>query len=322
MRDLRSAVVTGATGFIGSALVRRLLDDGIQTYCLLREKPRSHSALESLGGAEVVEISPFQTRELERCLMEFSADVIFNLASSGVSQDDRDPEALLDGNVNLVARLVSAAANSPPKLFIHAGSCSEYGPPLSEGSPFIEGQPLKPTSLYGAAKAASELYGNALAAGVGVPFVALRLFGVFGIGEGPQRLVPYLIERLRHDQPADLTAGEQARDFLYVEDVVEAFMLSAGDGVLTPYEAYNVCSGRPVRIREIGELVADVMNKPRNLLRWGRRPYRQDEPMWIVGDNRRFAEATSWRPKVSLPEGIRRMIAAAPAPHFTGGRDI
>jgi nucleoside-diphosphate-sugar epimerase len=249
--------------------------------------------------------------------MEFPPDVIFNLASYGVNQEDRDPEALLEGNVSLVARLVLAAGNSPPKLFIHAGSCSEYGPPLLEGSPFTEEQPLRPTSLYGAAKAASTLYGSVLAARLGIPFVTLRLFGVYGIGEGPRRLIPYLIDQLRRDEPADLTAGEQIRDLLYVEDVVEAFVRSAQDSGLTPSEAYNICSGQPVRIRDIGELAADVMEKPRTLLQWGRRPYRQDEPMWIVGDNRRFAGATSWRPRVSLADGIRRMIVAAQAQHIT-----
>jgi nucleoside-diphosphate-sugar epimerase len=311
MTGFRSAVVTGATGFIGSALVRRLLDDGVRTYCLLRTKPRCDSIIERLNGAELVQLVSFQTPELERCLMDFSADVIFNLASYGVSQEDRDPEALLDGNAGLVARLVLAAAISPPKIFIHTGSCSEYGQPLLEGTPFTEDQPLRPTSLYGAAKAASTLYGNTLAARVGVPFVTLRLFGVFGVGEGPRRLIPYLIDQLRCDEPADLTPGQQVRDFLYVEDIVEAFVRSVRDANLTLSEAYNVCSARPIRIRDIGEMVADFMEKPRGLLRWGRRPYRQDEPMWIVGDNRRFVEATSWHPRISTAEGIRRIVAAS-----------
>jgi nucleoside-diphosphate-sugar epimerase len=314
MTGFRSAVVTGATGFIGSALVRRLRREGIQTYCLLRRKARCDSILEGLQGAEVVQVASFQTPELERCLKKLSADVIFNLASYGVSQEDRDPEALLDGNVSLVARLVLAATISPPKIFIHTGSCSEYGPPLLEGSPLSEEQSLRPISLYGAAKAASTLYGSALAARMGVPFVTLRLFGVFGVGEGPRRLIPYLIDQLRRDEPADLTPGEQVRDFLYVEDVVEAFVRSARGDDLTPSEAYNVCSGRPLRIRDLGELVADVMDKPRTLLRWGRRPYRQDEPMWIVGDNRRFVEATSWLPRVDPAEGIQRIIASSRAP--------
>jgi nucleoside-diphosphate-sugar epimerase len=313
MTGFRSAVVTGATGFIGSALARRLLEEGIKTYCLLRRKPRCDSILESLKGAKVVQVDSFQTLELERCFAEFSPDVVFNLASYGVSQEDRDPEALLDGNVSLVARLVLAAAISQPKLVIHTGSCLEYGPPLLQRSPFTEEQPLRPTSLYGAAKASSTLYGSTLAARLGVPFVTLRLFGVFGVGEGSRRLIPYLIDQLRRDEPVDLTPGEQVRDFLYVDDVVGAFVRSAQDGSLTPSETYNVCSGKPVRIRDIGELAADLMEKPRTLLQWGRRPYRQDEPMWIVGDNRRFADATSWWPQVKLTEGIRRMIARSRA---------
>jgi nucleoside-diphosphate-sugar epimerase len=61
----------------------------------------------------------------------------------------------------------------------------------------------------------------------------------------------------------------------------------------------------------VGEIAADSMNKPRSLLLWGKRPYRRDEPMWLVGDNRRFTEAVSWQPKVGIAEGIARMIAGS-----------
>jgi len=321
MTPLRSAVVTGGTGFIGSALVRRLVVAGARVLCLMRDKPRSDASLALLRGAEVVRLSSFHASEMEGCLREFSADVIFNLASYGARQEDRDPEALLEGNVGLVARLVSAAASAAPKRFIHAGSCSEYGASLANEIFFTEAQPLRPESVYGGAKAAAEFYGNTLARWLGVAFVTLRLFGVFGVGEGPQRLIPYLINRLQVNEPVDLTPGEQVRDFLYVDDVVEAFIVAAQDNGLTPYTAYNVCSGKPVRIREIGTLVADVMQKPRSLLQWGKRPYRRDEAMWIVGDNRRFTHATAWRPRVSLPDGIRRMVVSAKGtqPHDSVG---
>lgn len=308
---MRSALVTGATGFIGSVLVRRLLAERIKVHCLVRGKPRERSTLDALSGAEVIEAASFQTQDLKRSLAGLSAEVVFNLASYGVHQEDRDPEELLDGNVNLVTRLLLATSDWPLKRFIHTGSCSEYGLSSSAESFFSEEAPLRPVSPYGAAKAASFMYGNALAARLAVPFFTLRLFGVFGVGEGPQRLIPYLIERLQRNEPVDLTPGEQVRDLLYVDDVAEAFLVAGRHAGLTPYEAYNVCLGRPVRVREIGEAVADAMNKPRDLLHWGRRPYRKDEPMRIVGDNRRFTEATAWRPKVSLLEGIHRMIAAA-----------
>ncbi len=311
MTGLRSALVTGATGFIGSAVVRRLLTDGINVYCVVRRESKNRSVLEGLPGVEIIEIPSFETLDLKKSLTGLSADVVFNFASYGVSQQDRDPEAMLEGNVGLVARLLIVTSGWSLKRFIHTGSCSEYGLPWSHEAYFSEAQPLRPISVYGAAKAASVIYGNALAVRLGVPFVTLRLFGVFGLGESSERLIPYLIQRLQHDEPVDLTPGEQVRDWLYVDDVVEAFIVAAKSGRLLPYEAYNVCSGRPLRVREIGEAVADAMNKPRKLLQWGKRPYREDEPMWIVGDNRRFMEETCWRPKVNLLDGVRHMIAAA-----------
>ncbi len=313
MTGLRSALVTGATGFIGSAVARRLLAEGVKVYCLVRRESRNCSVLRDLSSAEVIEIPSFEASELRKSLGGFSAEIVFNLAAYGVNQEDRDPQAMLEGNVGLVARLLMGISGWPLWRFVNTGSCSEYGLPLSRGNPFSEAQPLRPVSLYGAAKAASVIYGNALAARLGVPFLTLRLFGVFGIGESSERLIPYLIDRLHRDQPVDLTPGEQVRDLLYVDDVVEAFLLAARSERLLSCEAYNVCSGRPVRVQEIGEAVADLMKKPRELLQWGKRSYREDEAMWMVGDNRRFVEATGWRPKVNLFDGVQRMIAAARA---------
>jgi nucleoside-diphosphate-sugar epimerase len=123
-----------------------------------------------------------------------------------------------------------------------------------------------------------------------------------------------LISRLLKNQPVDLTKGEQVRDFLYEEDVAAAFVAAAISERLESTEVYNVCASRPTTIREIGELVADAMAKPRDLLHWGERPYRADEPMWMVGDNSRFRQATgSWYPAITLHEGIQRMIVNAQA---------
>jgi UDP-glucose 4-epimerase len=311
MKPFQSALVTGATGFIGSALVKRLLAEGVQVTCLLRSRPRASGALTALADARVIELPSFHIAELKAQLTETSADTVFHLASYGVQQQDRDTGQLLEGNVALLCNLLEATAKWPLRRFLHAGSCSEYGLPVHEGTLISETQSLRPTSLYGAAKAAAFKFGNALAHRLTMPFVTLRLFGVYGSHEAPQRLAPYLIHRLKHDQTVDLTPGEQVRDFLYEDDVTDAFLAAAAADSLQFYEAYNVCSGHATRIRDFGEAVADALGKPRELLHWGERAYRTDEPMWQVGDNRRFAEAAAWSPQVSVPEGIRRMISAA-----------
>lgn len=308
MTSFRSALVTGATGFIGSALVRRLSSENIAVTCLVRSKQRA-APLAQLPGVTLIEAPSLDTATLAAHLSNVHADVIFHLASYGVHQDARDPAQMFDGNIRLLSDLLRLSPHSGLRRFIHAGTCSEYGLPAADLTPIDETHPLRPTSLYGAAKASAFLYGRSLASSLGIPFITLRLFGVYGPHESPQRLVPYLIDRLRNDQPVDLTPGEQVRDFLYEDDVVDAFLHAADAPNLSPCEAYNVCSSQPVRIRDIGNAIADALDKPRDLLHWGERPYRGDEPMWLVGYNSRFTAATPWRQRITLEDGLKRMVS-------------
>jgi len=310
MTAVRSALITGATGFIGSALVRRLLAENVEPICLVRAKPGNSCRLSRISPARVIEVSSFHRAELDRALAGVSAEVVFNLASYGVRQEDRDPQLLIEGNINLLTNLLQATAHWSLSKFVHAGSCSEYGFSAT-CLPISENEPVGALSLYGAAKAASVLYGSALASQLAIPFVTLRLFGVFGVGEAPHRLIPYIIHHLRRGEAVDLTPGEQVRDLLYIDDVIDAFLEAWQTESLQPGAVYNVCSSRPVRIREVGEAVAAALNKSAELLLWGKRQYRNDEPMWLVGDNRRFRQLTSWQPRVSLKDGIERMTQAA-----------
>src|ERR1043166_4124421 len=190
MTQLRSALVTGSTGFIGGALVQRLVHEGVEVTCLVREKARPFP-IERLSDVRVIEIPAFEGEALKSCLADVRADVVFNLAAYGVQPADRDPGLLIEGNVGMVAHLLEAVAEWPIRRFIHTGSSAEYGHAAREGVPIAEDQVLQPISPYGAAKAASVLFGAAYASHLEIPFNTLRLFGVFGAGEGPSRLVPY-----------------------------------------------------------------------------------------------------------------------------------
>jgi nucleoside-diphosphate-sugar epimerase len=310
MSDVRSAVITGAAGFIGSALVKQLLCDGVRVTCVVRDQVRAER-LRRAGKVRVVEADLGRGDTPDELFGDEAPDVIYNLASYGVHQGQRDVRLLIDGNIGVVASVVSLSARCvPAPTVIHVGSCSEYGN-ATAGEYVTEDHALVPTSVYGAAKASSSMFGASLARALEVPFVSLRLFGVFGEGESDERLIPYLLHTLQRGEQAKLTGGEQVRDLLYVGDVVDALTAAARNRHRLVGEAYNVCSSRPTRIRDVGETAARVLGCPQSLLRWGALPYRADEPMWLVGDNRRFCEATSWQPRISLEEGIRRMVASA-----------
>ena len=305
MSRFRSALVTGGTGFIGTALMRSLVANGTEVFCLTRRRLQSPRP-----GVTMITAENSSEFELLSAVRSLSPEAVFNLAAAGVNPEDRQPGTLIAGNVGFLANLIQALGARPDLKFVHLGTCSEYGP-AKQGHKLVEDDPLRPTSPYGAAKVASFLYGRVLAGEAKMRFVELRPFGVFGIGEAQHRLVPYLIAKLRRDDPAELTGGEQTRDLLYIDDVIDALITAAELDSLQPGEAYNVCSGQPVTVRNIAYMVADYLGKPRELLRFGERPYRSDEPMWLVGENRKFREATEWSPKIDLADGIRRMAETA-----------
>jgi nucleoside-diphosphate-sugar epimerase len=304
-----AALVTGATGFIGAALSRRLASAGTRTTCVVREDSAAGSKLAGIRGISVVRVSSFEPEALRLALANVPMDVVFHLASYGVKAGQRDPVQLVEGNVRLLERLLSSLSGKPIRRFVYTGSCSEYGP-AAEPERLSELHPLSPASGYGAAKAAAEARGVALAGELGIPFVPLRLFGVYGVGEAEHRLIPYLVRHLSRGETPSLTGGEQTRDLTYIEDVVEALIDAATAPRIRPPTPYNVCSGKPVQIRAVARCVATLLGKPEADLGLGRLPYRDDEPMWIVGDPRKFHEDTGWQPRVDLVDGIRRVIAS------------
>ncbi|WP_438030792.1 NAD-dependent epimerase/dehydratase family protein [Sorangium sp. So ce233] len=308
---LGKAVVTGATGFIGSALVRRLLAGGCDVLATAPARPSGWARLSRPSPGQRLRQLPLDrlTRDaLLDAVGDEPPDAVFHLASAGVNPGERAPGALHEGNVGALVATLEAAACWGGARVVFTGSCSEYGAVL-EGQLVDEGAPRAPADLYGAAKAAAHDYGRAAARALSVPLVTLRLFGVYGPGEAPHRLIPYLAARLRARERVDLTPGTQLRDLTFVDDVVEALLLGATTAGIELGAAYNVCSGRPTSVRQVCLEVARQLGAPESLLGFGARPPRADEPPWLVGDPRRFRAATGWHPRTDLSLGVAASLA-------------
>ncbi len=232
-------------------------------------------------------------------------DVCFNLASYGVDYRQQDPERLVADNIQLLLRLVEfCSANQVPKL-IHVGSAQEYG--NHGAAPLSEDFPLHPTTLYGAAKAGATLLGLNYARRLGVPFIILRPFGIYGEGEDSHKLIPQLIQAVLTGKPVKLTPGEQIRDYIHVRDFCVALERAAESG-LPPGHVFNVCSGKGIPLRELAEALLRVAGQSKTLFEFGKLPYREDEVMCLVGDPGRFRQATGWQPEIPLEDGLRLAV--------------
>jgi UDP-glucose 4-epimerase len=301
--SFKSALVTGSGGFIGRAVVGQLIDQGVRVTALGRRSSRFPAGVipiraESLGGAD-----------LRAALIHKDFDVFFHLAAYGVRPNDRDADSMQAVNVAATGGLVQAAAQSSARVVVYAGSCSEYEPG-EPGHVIDEDWRLATSGLYGASKIAGGFWGRAIAAESGLAFSWIRLFGVYGPGEAPHRLIPDVVNRLRKDEIVSLTPGQQMRDFMFVEDAARGLILAAEAALEGHVGPYNLCTGQPTTVKEVACAIAKKMGKPESLLAFSARPYRPGEPMWMVGRPDLFRSITGYAPAITLDAGIDRTIAA------------
>jgi nucleoside-diphosphate-sugar epimerase len=302
--------VAGINGFIGAAVARCLKAADWRVVGLLRSGA-SCERLADIAALELIETASYAPDDLHRALKAVRADIVINLAAAGVMPGVCDLLELMQGNAVLAANLLQAVGGRDVRRFIHIGSCAEYAPG-TDGVPMDEKWPQEPTSPYGLAKLTATHWARIHAQQRGVPLTVLRLFGVYGPGEAPHRLLPAVVRGLSSGRGVDLTPGLQQRDWLHVDDAAGAIVAAASASDLGPSGAvYNVCSGRAASVREIAEAAREVLQALPRLLRWGALPYRAEEPMWVVGNGARFHERTGWQPRWSWQHGVRATLQGA-----------
>jgi dTDP-6-deoxy-L-talose 4-dehydrogenase (NAD+) len=192
-----------------------------------------------------------------------------------------EPQHYLQSPKNLdclsgTLRLAHGALQANVRRVIGIGTCFEYD--LSAGYLSVE-TPLKASTVYAQAKADAFAALSQLLPRHGIEFAWCRLFYLFGEAEDPRRLVPYLRARLKAGQPAELSSGAQIRDFLDVREAGRMIVEAALGPVQGPV---NICSGKPITVRQLAEMIADEFGR-RDLLRFGARPDNLVDPPCVVG---------------------------------------
>jgi nucleoside-diphosphate-sugar epimerase len=300
----KRVLVVGATGFYGQHLVNRLESYGAKLFCVSRFDQEAGSKRTWLKGDFTNYLAA------EDVLNVAQPDLVYHLTSE--SRGARDLAYVLPSMQNdflaTINSLVATTKVAPSARFVMTTSLEE--PRGTFGAPDCEPTPSSP---YAGAKAAAAVYGRMFHALYGLPVVILRPFFTYGYGQKEYKLIPYTILSLMKGEAPQLASGYRLCDFIYIDDVINAFIL-AGFAPAAVGATIDVGSGELITIRQMVEGIRHIMGGPSPC--WGALPDRQTLSAGGIAeevrraDLRAAAERMGWRPRVPLAVGIQRTIYA------------
>jgi dolichol-phosphate mannosyltransferase len=295
-------VVLGAGGFVGNNLLRRILTARSDVFAVARKLPTWR--LDDIDKEYLVEVDVTHAGEMRSLFDTIKPATVFNCVSYGAYSFESDSDLIYKTNfLSLVGMVELLRERRLVATIIHAGSSSEYG--LNSVGP-SESMPLLPNSDYAVSKAAAASFITYAGKTLGVPIANLRLYSVFGPYEDSSRLIPNLVTRGLSKQYPPLVNPNISRDFVYVDDVTDAFLIAAAR--LTPElygESFNVGSGRRTTIREAAEAAQRVFGIDAPPQFGGMSERAWDLGNWYANPEK-AAKVFGWKATISFEEGLRR----------------
>jgi nucleoside-diphosphate-sugar epimerase len=306
MNDLRDRriLIAGAAGAVGANLVRELIRRGAEVHALVRPSTKLWRIEEVLPRLTLHQTDLTRREELQGIVTQIRPEVVFNLAVRRASLSPRDRWETLQTNIVGTAALLEATAPLDDLRFFQLGSSTEYG---VRDRPLQETDCLEPGLYFGATKAAATLLCQQFARAHSRPVVVLRLFMVYGYWESPKRLIPTAVMAALRGEEMALTAPGYRRDWVFIEDVVEACLLALqAEGVAG--EVINVGSGQQWSNEEVVAMVQAVSGR-RIGVRIGEYPARPSDTANWVADIRKAERLLGWQPRHSLRSGLEKTLS-------------
>lgn len=295
--DVKTAVLTGGRGFIGSHLLVELRRRGFKVHSLVRTDARDIRDYE-------IPIDLNSQSAVEHLIEKLAPHHVFHLAgtTSPGRRLDRFTD-LFESDVRPTINLALALGPSVEMFYVF-GSCEEYG---AQEGPFHEDQGLDAVSDYGWTKISIHHSVRLICRQNNIPFCYLRPFLTFGPGQHSALLVPHLINACLTGRHASLTSGEQSRDFLYVHDLVGMLGKIIDNPAPARAQTLNLCTGEPVRVRLIGEEIHALCGK--GSLGWGELPNRSNESSRFFGDPSKFRSLYGEYPLTPRKKALAETVA-------------
>jgi nucleoside-diphosphate-sugar epimerase len=299
----KRVLVTGGFGFIGSHLVRRLLQEKAHVAVLVRETSNPWRIQDVLKDVQVLTTNIQDTGGVVNAVVHYSPHYIFHLAAYGVNSNQNNYRDALQINMVGSLNIVLAAKAAGCEKIINIGSSSEYG---DKTEIINEDTELAPVDLYGQTKAMGTVISHRIALESGTPIVTLRPFGVFGEGEDDHKLFGYIIKNLLANQDIKLTSCEQYRDYCYVGNLIDGMIMAALEPSVQN-DIFNIASGKVFPLKHYITLIYKHIQTNQEP-QYGTIPNRINERNCPLPDISKIKNTLHWKPAITLEEGIIRTI--------------
>jgi nucleoside-diphosphate-sugar epimerase len=301
----RTVLITGGAGFVGANLARRALRDGHDVHLIVRGEGTPWRLADIAADVRLHRADLSDRDRLDAVAAAVRPEWIFHLAARGAYSWDTDLDAMVKTNVIGTMNLVQSCLRVGFAALVNTGSSSEYG--YKDHAP-AEDEWIDPASDYAVTKAAATHYCRHVARREGVAIPTLRLYSVYGPWEEPGRLVPSLLTRALASEWPPMAHPDIARDFVFTEDVIDAYMLAAAGTHADPGAVYNVGTGVQTTLRDIVETVRRIVPVPVEP-RWGSMADRAWDTITWVADKGKIQETLGWTPRVDVEAGLRATLA-------------
>ncbi len=331
---MKRILVTGAAGFIGSALVKKLLDHnetivGIDNLNNYYDKNLKKIRLEniqnhpnSINNWKFVEIDIVNNLSLDEVFKKFKPSVVVNLAAqAGVRYSLEKPDTYVQTNLVGFGNILEQCKKANVENLIYASSSSVYG--LNQEQPYIESQGVDhPISIYAATKKSNELMAHAYSHLFNIPTTGLRFFTVYGPWGRPD-MAPFIFAKsILNEEPLKIyNFGKMKRDFTYIDDIVEGIMRCCYKPATSfenfnkqkpnpsvssaPYRIFNIGNNKPIEILDFVELLGKYLGK-KAIINY--EPFQKCEVKETFADTQSFNRWVGFSPQTSLEEGTYRFV--------------
>lgn len=302
MLKLDRAVITGATGVLGTALIDKLIENNVEVYVVCHVGSSRNSSIKSHKCIHKIECNLEDFNSLPK-LIPLPCDAFFHIGWVGTATPNSRMNTYLQAqNIKYSLDAVDVAKQLKCQVFIGAGSQAEYGRINGVIHP---DSAVHPISAYGIAKLCAGQITRLACQQQKIRHIWTRVVSVYGSHDANRTLVNTVIDSLLAGKKPSLTAGEQIWDYLYAKDAADAFYKMATNG--KNGAVYVLGSGRTRKLREFMEIIRDEIN-PSLPLGIGEIPYYPDQAMHLEADITSLQEDTGWTPKTDFRTGVSELI--------------